>query len=43
MKLKLVAAFLALMSTVVFVVRATVPADISGAWQFSVDLESRPR
>ena len=40
MKLKLVIAFLALMSTGVFVVRATAPADISGTWQFSVDLES---
>lgn len=40
MKLKLVIAFLALMSTVVFVVRATAPADISGTWQFSVDLDN---
>jgi hypothetical protein len=39
-KLKLVIAFLALMSTVVFVVRAIPPPDISGTWQFSVDLES---
>ena len=40
MKLKLVIAFLAMMSTVVFVVRATAPADISGTWQFSVDLDN---
>ena len=40
MKLKLVIAFLALMSTVVVAVRATAPADISGTWQFSVDLDS---
>ena len=40
MKVRLAVACLALMSTVVFVVRATPPADISGTWQFSVDLES---
>ena len=40
MKIKLVIAFLALTSTIVFVVGATAPADISGTWQFSVDLES---
>ncbi|HYV06722.1 MAG TPA: hypothetical protein VFB82_19160 [Blastocatellia bacterium] len=40
MKVRLALAFLALMITMAFVVRATSPADISGAWQFSVDLES---
>ena len=40
MKVRLAVAFLALMITMAFVVRATPSADISGTWQFSVDLES---
>ncbi|HSB12442.1 MAG TPA: hypothetical protein VLM38_23340 [Blastocatellia bacterium] len=40
MKRKSVIVFLALASSVVVAVRATAPVDISGTWQFSVDLDN---
>ena len=40
MKLRSVVVFFALISPVVVAVQATSPIDISGAWQFSVDLDN---